>query len=126
MYNNTQMMGLTGKRFKPSWDAYYSEQAQSLPNMMALGARKEYQDEMGQVEQDRLDMENKYYDKQQSNAKTGNWISGASLGLQGLNTANQLFGGNLLGAAASGIGHLMSGVGDVWDAASDGFLSLWA
>ena len=89
------------------------------PNMMALAAQKTYQDKMSGIEEDRLDMQNKYYDQERDNAKTGNWINSASLGLQGLNTANQLAGGNLIGGAAK----LAT---DSWDAISEGFSSLWA
>ena len=125
MFNNNQMMGLTGRRFRPSWDAYYAEKSKTLPNMMALAAQKTYQDDMARVSQDRLDLERGYYDKQRDNAKTGNWINTASLGLQGLNTANQLAGGNLGGAVASGASRVASGLGDAWESISDAFSGLW-
>jgi hypothetical protein len=125
MYNVNQMMGLTGRRFRPSWDTYYAEKSKALPNMMALASQKQYNDKMSGLEEDRMRLQENYYDKQQDNMKTGNWINTASLGLQGLNTANQLAGGNLGGALVKGAGAVAKHAGDAWDAISEGFSSLW-
>ena len=125
LMNNSQMMGLTGRRQRPSWLSFYSEKANALPDLKRLGEQKTYQDSQIDLQDKSLGLQkqqlaaqNAYYDKQSDMSNDANTLNAVGLGLQGANTVNQLTGGAITGALTKGAGAATKWLGGAWDSIS--------
>lgn len=130
IFNSQQLMGLSGKRHSPSWNTFYAEKAARLPDLMQLADRQKYQDEQTSIANQGLDiqrqniaLQDKMRKTDASNARTGNIISGIGLGLQGVNTLNQLTDGGV--GKAAGAASKAIGLDSAWDSISGAFSTLF-